>query len=233
MPSLDEAYLAFTQEERSKGIACGKAEKEEIQTQSIFALKADRNRTRFERPDKSKLTCTHCKKRGHEVSTCFTLHGIPPWFEELKNRRAKPSAASDSSSSHSASAAARVPARANAITGPTTTHDEVGTSCGSFLDNLKPKQQQALLTMLNNQDLHQMTGWKLYDLDTGDIFVSHDVKFHENEFPFGDELDGSLGDTTIQCAGHDEVDVSFLEHLEGVLHTPLQDDMAAATGGLR
>lgn len=27
-------------------------------------------------------------------------------------------------------------------------------------------------------------GWKLYDLDTGDYFVSRDVKFYENEFPF-------------------------------------------------
>lgn len=27
-------------------------------------------------------------------------------------------------------------------------------------------------------------GWKLYDLETGDIFVSRDVQFHENTYPY-------------------------------------------------
>jgi len=27
-------------------------------------------------------------------------------------------------------------------------------------------------------------GWKVYDLETGDIFVSHDVIFHEKFFSF-------------------------------------------------
>lgn len=31
---------------------------------------------------------------------------------------------------------------------------------------------------------HGKKGWKLYDLQTWDIFVSRDVKFHENEFPY-------------------------------------------------
>lgn len=33
---------------------------------------------------------------------------------------------------------------------------------------------------------HGKRGWKLYDLVTGEIFVSRDVQFHENEFPFMD-----------------------------------------------
>lgn len=37
-PTIDEAYLAFTQEERSRGIARGKAEKEDVHA---FALKVE------------------------------------------------------------------------------------------------------------------------------------------------------------------------------------------------
>ena len=32
--------------------------------------------------------------------------------------------------------------------------------------------------------LYGKKGWRLYDLDLGDFFVSRDVQFHENEFPF-------------------------------------------------
>ena len=34
-------------------------------------------------------------------------------------------------------------------------------------------------------------GWKVYDLDSNQFFVSRDVQFHENEFPFGDS-DGDV-----------------------------------------
>lgn len=32
--------------------------------------------------------------------------------------------------------------------------------------------------------LHRRRRWKLYDLEKGEYFVSRDVKFYENEFPF-------------------------------------------------
>ena len=35
-------------------------------------------------------------------------------------------------------------------------------------------------------------GWKVYDMETGEIFVSRDVKFYENEFPFTTNVDTSL-----------------------------------------
>ena len=31
-------------------------------------------------------------------------------------------------------------------------------------------------------------GWKVYDLETGDIFISRDVIFHEDMFPFAAEV---------------------------------------------
>uniref|UniRef100_A0A803L377 Retrotransposon Copia-like N-terminal domain-containing protein n=1 Tax=Chenopodium quinoa TaxID=63459 RepID=A0A803L377_CHEQI len=65
-------------------------------------------------------------------------------------------------------------------------------------------------------------GWKVYDLDTGDIFVSRAVKFFENEFPFAitRDLDVS-GDSSANVNGeqpnNSRVDVNFLDDLEEVL----------------
>ncbi|XP_021721976.1 uncharacterized protein LOC110689497 [Chenopodium quinoa] len=64
---------------------------------------------------------------------------------------------------------------------------------------------------------HDKKGWKLYDLDTSDIFVSRDVIFHENTFPFI----SNVGDTTVGDHGVSNdnvgVDNDFLDDLEYVL----------------
>lgn len=46
---------------------------------------------------------------------------------------------------------------------------------------------------------HGKKGWKLYDLETGEFFVSRDVKFYENEFPFSKEnaTENSLDDALV------------------------------------
>jgi len=46
-------------------------------------------------------------------------------------------------------------------------------------------------------------GWKLYDLKTREIFVSRDVIFYENIFPFSNEKD----ETTSYDIG-EEVDIN-------------------------
>jgi len=38
-------------------------------------------------------------------------------------------------------------------------------------------------------------GWKAYDLETHEIFVSRDVIFHEHIFPFASSRDDQLQDT--------------------------------------
>jgi len=43
---------------------------------------------------------------------------------------------------------------------------------------------------------HGQKGWRVYDIESGDIFVSRDVTFDEATFPFASSL------------GHDEVDRS-------------------------
>ena len=37
--------------------------------------------------------------------------------------------------------------------------------------------------------LHGKKGWKLYDLNSQEYFVSRDVVFHEGVFPFADKME--------------------------------------------
>ncbi|KAL4581728.1 hypothetical protein LXL04_006255 [Taraxacum kok-saghyz] len=50
-----------------------------------FSVRANMNKGRGrggDRPDKSHLSCSHCKKTGHESSNCFELVGYPEWWED-------------------------------------------------------------------------------------------------------------------------------------------------------
>ncbi|GAA0150973.1 hypothetical protein LIER_09793 [Lithospermum erythrorhizon] len=64
VPSLDEAYQVFTQDEKSRGIARNKVDKVDVQRPGLIV------------------------QPGHDNSTCFKLHGYPDWWEErnLHNR---------------------------------------------------------------------------------------------------------------------------------------------------
>lgn len=58
---------------------------------------------------------------------------------------------------------------------------------------------------------HGKKGWKLYDLDTGDIFVSRDVRFYEDEFPFSNpsdsEIENEVSSTPQDVGGYDVDDI--------------------------
>ena len=74
---INRAYQSLVQEERSRALASGRTN-----TDNVHAFYGERMRGKFERVDKSKLTCSHCKQKGHEIGTCFKIHGNPPWYEE-------------------------------------------------------------------------------------------------------------------------------------------------------
>lgn len=77
LPSLNRAFQQVVQEERVRGIAQLKDEKPEAVG---FTVRTDvRGRGRI---DKSSLACTHCHKTGHDVTTCFEVHGHPEWWLE-------------------------------------------------------------------------------------------------------------------------------------------------------
>ncbi|XP_056691007.1 uncharacterized protein [Spinacia oleracea] len=167
LPTLDEAYLAFEQEERSRDIAHSHAVKEQVQTQSIFAVQADHPKGRTERPDKSQLTCTHCKRDGHDNSTCFKLHGYPEWYEEMRARRTRGGPVRSSSVPGVVARGRAAPARANAISGSVAGESSVPSgAAGSSIPvanmEYSPAQVQAILTLLNNNNtssqLDKMTG---------------------------------------------------------------------------
>lgn len=117
MPTLDEAYLALVQEERSKGIARAKAVKEMVPHQGIYAIRStSRSSSRMDKPDKSNLVYTHCNQNGHDHNTCFKLHGYPDWYEEMRARRAKLGSSSRTApSSHNSTVRPTTTVKANAI----------------------------------------------------------------------------------------------------------------------
>ena len=81
---INRAYQTLLQEEQSRIATRDKGVSESVHA---FYTQSDRGKSRFPRVDKSKLVCTHCKQKGHDISTCFKIHGTPEWYEErVRNR---------------------------------------------------------------------------------------------------------------------------------------------------
>nr|GLL17117.1 uncharacterized protein LOC109149213 [Ipomoea trifida] len=84
LPSLDHAYQMVLREETIRSAKVSEDKSPEVMS---FAVKTSsgRGRGRFDKPDKSHLLCTHCKKSGHDVSQCFEIHGYLEWYENRGN----------------------------------------------------------------------------------------------------------------------------------------------------
>ncbi|KAL4561341.1 hypothetical protein LXL04_033506 [Taraxacum kok-saghyz] len=83
LPSLDKAFQLVVQDER---VRTAQASFEDKPPEVLgFSVRANLNKGRGrggDRPDKSHLSCSHCKKTGHESSNCFELVGYPEWWED-------------------------------------------------------------------------------------------------------------------------------------------------------
>lgn len=82
LPSLNRAYQLVTQEERVRSSSMHEEKPDVVG----FSVRLGDGRGRG-RPDKSEnfhLTCTHCKKSGHDVSSCFELNGYPEWWPDKR-----------------------------------------------------------------------------------------------------------------------------------------------------
>ena len=90
LPDLDRAHQAFLQEEHSRAVA--RAKQLAAMDVQAFAVNRRAQQTHTQRTDKSKLSCAHCKQKGHDIGTCFKLHSYPDWWED--RQRTKPTAAS-------------------------------------------------------------------------------------------------------------------------------------------
>ncbi|KAL2903852.1 Retrovirus-related Pol polyprotein from transposon TNT 1-94 [Bienertia sinuspersici] len=163
-PNIDDAYLAFTQEEKSQSIA---KEKTLLEDAHVFSLKADKFNGKYDKKDTSHLMCTHCKKRGHDNTTCFKIHGYPEWWPDRRTR-----APSTSTSSRGKSGVVRANVVAGNSSSPTV--DSSGVA-GSTLPALSTEQVNILLNMINGQQQDKMSGESpilSWIIDTG---ASHHV----------------------------------------------------------
>ncbi|CAH9073049.1 unnamed protein product [Cuscuta europaea] len=84
LPSLAEVYHMVGQEERHKKLIRGRENKDEVVG---FSVQREGG-SKFE----GKITCSFCKKDGHEVGNCFKRTGkyLEWWFDNSGRRRGKP-----------------------------------------------------------------------------------------------------------------------------------------------
>ncbi|KAI9160054.1 hypothetical protein LWI28_004620 [Acer negundo] len=146
---------------------------------------------------KDRPYCTHCKIHGHTIDRCFKIHGYPPGYKP------KPR---DNSFSNMSSNSVNVGANpVNQVSGYAMQTDQ--SSPSTFFQNLNSNQYQQLMTMLSthlsspsksgNEAQTTTTAsfttgyvqpeddWQgIYDIHSKQVFVSRDVVFHEEIFPF-------------------------------------------------
>ncbi|XP_010451390.1 PREDICTED: uncharacterized protein LOC104733516 [Camelina sativa] len=86
-PPLTQVYSQVIREEQNLNVV---QSKELVQTEAVgFNVKTEVpahaaavTGPRFR--DRASLSCTHCRRQGHEASECFQLHGFPEWYFDNK-----------------------------------------------------------------------------------------------------------------------------------------------------
>ena len=108
------------------------------------------------------MVCSHCKQKGHEIATCFKIHGTPEWYEERLRARnvgrgdkgAPATSRAAGGSTHVAgtagsgavTASSAGGARANVVANGVFGGSEEG---GNPLSSLTPEHIQALMNLVN------------------------------------------------------------------------------------
>ncbi|KAJ8634413.1 hypothetical protein MRB53_027749 [Persea americana] len=80
LPSLNRVFQQIAQDERVRGITRITEEKPEVVGFAVGL--ANRTQQRLDRKERAALLCSHCHKTGHDITTCFDLHGTPDWYLE-------------------------------------------------------------------------------------------------------------------------------------------------------
>ncbi|XP_074282698.1 uncharacterized protein LOC141607237 [Silene latifolia] len=182
LPSVNRAYQAAIQEERMRtnGASSTTDDTEVLafQVQSDFKAKG-------KSVDNSDKYCTHCTRNGHDESMCFLIHGYPDWWGD-RPRGPRNSGRGGSSKNGRCRHLDRQTRRL------------IG--AGKRQDGLYFYRGVSNVAVCNvNQGNKFISrsrrcvflgypfgkkGWRVYDLDSHDYFVSRDVKFFEQEFPY-------------------------------------------------
>ncbi|CAH9070652.1 unnamed protein product [Cuscuta epithymum] len=172
LPDLARAHQAFLQEERSRSIARGKSIVSAVEVLA-FALQAERVKGKHDKAEKARLTCTHCRQKGHDVTMCFKLIGYPEWWEECNRNKTRTGGRSQpSTSSVAGSRGAGNGARAHAVTSlagpPAIAPDSSSTGNGYHpLEDLTREQVDALLNIIKaeTRTTDRMSGPTLEERD--------------------------------------------------------------------
>lgn len=84
LPSLSRVYSLAVQEERLKTMVNSRSVPPE---NHAFAARRYSSGPKTFAPNKSILPCSHCHKPGHDISTCFKIHGLPDWVKDRNAAR--------------------------------------------------------------------------------------------------------------------------------------------------
>ncbi|XP_045809428.1 uncharacterized protein LOC123903828 [Trifolium pratense] len=78
LPNLNRAYQMVVQEERVGVMTRGKEERGDP---IAFAVKSGRTSSWEKKPHTgSEKPCSHCKREGHDIDSCFEIVGYPEWW---------------------------------------------------------------------------------------------------------------------------------------------------------
>jgi len=80
LPNLNKVYSILIQEEQVQTMARGKEDKGEVMA---FVV-----RGRVDGKDKT-MICSHCKRSGHDVNSCFALIGYLKWWGDRPRTNGK------------------------------------------------------------------------------------------------------------------------------------------------
>ncbi|CAA7044030.1 unnamed protein product [Microthlaspi erraticum] len=191
LPDLNSVYSRIVREEqhlltmRSKDIkneAVGfsvKSESPHSSTPSAAAAFRSRDPAR---------SCTHCNRKGHDVSECFALHGYPEWFLEQQAAQGRGAPSQRGRGGRTTTSAGRGRGRAN--TTRTAPLHGTDTSITNVAPSHASDQIAALISLLQNQQtqlsIDRLSGkTKLTDVIidtgashhmTGDLSLLRDVR---------------------------------------------------------
>ncbi|CAH9102115.1 unnamed protein product [Cuscuta epithymum] len=150
LPSLSKVYQMVVQEERHRNMI-------RIRDEKVDAIAfAARDVSRMSMPSGRdiKLTCSFCKKTGHDYDHCFKRTGKYPdwWYENESRGRGKGQAQGSGKAVAGRPLAGRQPqptrdSKIACVVRP----EEEGGSSKNFVPELTSDQWQAILNMVNNQ----------------------------------------------------------------------------------
>ncbi|PKI32393.1 hypothetical protein CRG98_047212 [Punica granatum] len=117
-------------------------------------------------------TCYHCGCPGHIKSACWLLHGFPANWDSKQDRTTRKTiGVGELQKGVHYLRRVAIREQANRVINEETPRDN---------DKFKPRSRQCVFVGYS----HGKKGWRVYDLEKNEIFVTRDVRFCESEFPF-------------------------------------------------